>query len=170
MRLRHAPRPKSGTSIPSVQAPLEPRLQFHFRRIDDGHAPLANHVPAALRVTTDVESDDSATSAKAEKAPEFATELNVSGVSEAEAWRQSLLRLHAEDLVVRLQDWADDVDAREALLNARVAMHERSERTFRMKQQAFQTEMAERQNQVERLKERVEMHAHRIAFRDHDSR
>lgn len=77
-----------------------------------------------------------------------------------EAW----LRLHASDLVDRLQSWASDLDAREAQLNARSSLQDHRERRFRLHQQDVSTELAEQQRAIERLRREVEAQARRLAF------
>ncbi len=77
---------------------------------------------------------------------------------------QQMLRLHAAALIQRLQAWANDLDAREANLNARAAIQEHGERSFRLKRQSFEIDMAEQERRIQRLKERIEQHARRLAF------
>jgi hypothetical protein len=80
--------------------------------------------------------------------------------------RDGWLRLHATDLIDRLTDWSDDLDARQAQLNATIAKHERRERQFRLQRQIASVELREQQRSVQRLRERIEAHARRLAFRD----
>lgn len=75
-----------------------------------------------------------------------------------------LLNLHAIDLVDRLQSWAADLDAREAQLNSRTSLQDHRERQFRLAQQDAETELAEQQRAIERLRREVEAQARRIAF------
>ncbi len=83
------------------------------------------------------------------------------GVTGREDW----LRLHACELVDRLQSWADDLDAREAKLNARSSLQDLRERRFRLEQQNAETELAEQQRSTDRLRREVEADARRLAFR-----
>lgn len=74
------------------------------------------------------------------------------------------LRLHAIDLIGRLQDWSADLDSREAQLNSRTSIQEQRERSFRLRQQDLATELAEQQRSVERLRREIEAQARRLAF------
>ncbi len=70
--------------------------------------------------------------------------------------RDQWLRFHASDLIEQLQGWASDLDAREAHLNARLAVQDHRERQFRMQQQDVSAEMAERQRSLRRLQEEIQ--------------
>ncbi len=76
------------------------------------------------------------------------------------------LRLHAIDLIDRLQAWASDLDAREAQLNSRTSIQEHRERGFRLRQQDLATELAEQQRSIERLRHEIEAQARRLAFQN----
>ncbi len=76
------------------------------------------------------------------------------------------LRLHATDLIDRLQSWASDLDARESQLNARASLQDHRERCFRLQQQDVATELAEQQRSIERLRQESEAQARRLAFAD----
>ncbi|MCG8653761.1 MAG: hypothetical protein MI861_28240 [Pirellulales bacterium] len=77
---------------------------------------------------------------------------------------QQWLQCHAIDLIQKLQQWADDLDAREAQLNWRSAAQDRRERQFRPQQQDLVAEMAEQQRSVQRLQAEAESQARRLAF------
>ena len=79
---------------------------------------------------------------------------------------ESWLRLHATDLIDRLSQWSDDLDAREAGLNARIAKQDLRERQFRLQQQFAQMEMDEQQRAIDRLRNQIQDHARRLAFQD----
>jgi hypothetical protein len=74
------------------------------------------------------------------------------------------LRLQASDLVDRLQAWASDLDAREAQLNARASLQDHRERRFRLRQQDAETELAEQQRSIGRLRHELQAQARRLAF------
>lgn len=76
------------------------------------------------------------------------------------------LRLHANDLIDRLQTWAADLDSREAQLNARASLQDHRERRSRLQQQDLATQLAEQERSVERLRKQIEAQARRLAFRD----
>lgn len=76
------------------------------------------------------------------------------------------LRLHATDLIDRLQAWASDLDAREAQLNSRTSIQEHRERRFRVRQQDLATELAEQQRSIERLRHEIKAQARRLAFQN----
>lgn len=83
----------------------------------------------------------------------------VVGLPNVDDW----LRLHAADLISRLQHWAADLDAREAQLNARTSIQEHRERRFRLRQQDISTEMAEQQRSIARLHRDLEAQVRRRA-------
>lgn len=74
------------------------------------------------------------------------------------------LRLHASELLDRLQSWASDLDAREAQLNARLSVQDHRERRFRLIQQDIAAELAEQRRSIERLREENLAQARRLAF------
>jgi hypothetical protein len=74
------------------------------------------------------------------------------------------LRLHAAELLDRLQYWASDLDAREARLNARLSVQDYRERRFRLLQQDVAAQLAEQQRSSERLREENLAQARRLAF------
>lgn len=80
--------------------------------------------------------------------------------------REGWLRLHATDLIDRLQSWASDLDAREAQLNSRTSIQEHRERRFRLRQQDLATELAEQQRSIDRLRLEIEAQARRLAFQN----
>tara|TARA_R110002049_G_scaffold4601_6_gene32907 strand:+ start:119233 stop:119793 length:561 start_codon:yes stop_codon:yes gene_type:complete len=77
---------------------------------------------------------------------------------------ESWLTLHATDLIDRLASWSEDLDAREAQLNARIAKQDVRERQFRLTQQVAQTEMEEQQRAINRLRKQINDQARRLAF------
>jgi hypothetical protein len=83
-----------------------------------------------------------------------------------DTYPESWLRLHAADLIDRLSNWSQDLDAREAQLNARIAKEDLRERQFRLHQQVALAEMDEQQRAVDRLRKEIEDHARRLAFQD----
>jgi hypothetical protein len=91
-----------------------------------------------------------------------ATSAPAESLSKPHDW----LRLHAGELVDRLQAWATDLDAREAQLNARTSLQDHRERRFRLQQQDAATELAEQQRSIERLRVEIETQARRLAFQD----
>lgn len=85
-------------------------------------------------------------------------------ISEVVSGREEWLRLHAAELVDRLQTWADELDTREAKLNARSSIQDQRERRFRLEQQNAEIELSELRRSTERLRCEVETHARRLAF------
>ncbi|XZE51741.1 hypothetical protein SH139x_003405 [Planctomycetaceae bacterium SH139] len=65
------------------------------------------------------------------------------------AWADSLLRLHAADLISQLQHWGAEVDARESQLNARDALADLRERQFRHWQKSQQQQIEESKRRAE---------------------
>ncbi len=78
--------------------------------------------------------------------------------------RDAWLRLHADELIRRLQLWATGLDAREAHLNAAYAQQDLRERKFRLQQMDFQNEMSEARRSVEQLRTQVDAQSRRLAF------
>lgn len=82
------------------------------------------------------------------------------------AAQEDWLRLHAVDLIGRLQAWACDLDAREAQLNSRTSLLEHLERRFRLHQQDRNAELAEQQRSIERLRRDLETQTRQLAFQN----
>lgn len=61
------------------------------------------------------------------------------------------LRWHAEDLIEQLQRWAEDLEARQAQINAISAAQDQRERQLRVRQSDVAAEVAEQQRAIERL-------------------
>ncbi|WP_146528413.1 hypothetical protein [Novipirellula artificiosorum] len=80
------------------------------------------------------------------------------------ASHQGWLHRHGEDLVQQLQRWAEDLDAREAQLNARAALQEHHERQFRVHKQATLTDLAEQTRAAEHAQSELRAQARRLAF------
>ena len=78
--------------------------------------------------------------------------------------RERWLALHATDLIARVQEWASDLDAREANLHAIQAQQDIRERKFRLYQQEVETQMAEHNRVAAKLREQIRNHARRLAF------
>ena len=133
-------------------------------RIDSDHGvrqarPSGARKPGARRSPTDsataVRRTDSELQQQASSPP-------VDNNSERHRW----LRLHASDLIERIQHWSDSVDSRESMLNARTAQQERRERQFRLKQQDLAVELDEQRRSIERLRRELETQTRRLAFLD----
>ncbi len=77
---------------------------------------------------------------------------------------QVWLQLHAAELISRLQVWAEDLDAREAQLNARTAILEHRERQLRLHRQTVELELAEQKRSLEREIQQLRAAARRLAF------
>jgi hypothetical protein len=80
--------------------------------------------------------------------------------------RRQWLDLQAEDLIERLQQWAVDLDAREAQLNVQASLQDRRERQFRLRQQDAMAQLAEQQRSIARQQHEIECRARRLAFQD----
>jgi uncharacterized membrane protein YccC len=81
------------------------------------------------------------------------------------------LQLHATDLIDRLQQTAETLDAREARLHAQIALHERREREFRLWSDSQRQELAELRREAARLRDRLQAEARRLVMseRGHSS-
>lgn len=106
--------------------------------------------PANAGLRTDYELDEQAKLSASDR------------VSERHRW----LRLHASDLIDRIQHWSDSIDSRESSLNARSAQQDRRERQFRLKQQDLAVELDEQRRSIERLRLELETQTRRLAFLD----
>lgn len=78
------------------------------------------------------------------------------GGDPSHAFHDSLLRLHAADLINRLQGWAEELDAREARLNGQAAQQDLRERQFRTVRQSSLADLREQRRAIERLREALE--------------
>ncbi|KAA1259237.1 hypothetical protein LF1_17660 [Rubripirellula obstinata] len=87
--------------------------------------------------------------------------------SEIEQGPEAWLRAHAGDLVGHLQAWSIDLDQREANLNARIALHERRERQFRIQRSELSQQLAHGQAKVDQLRRQLESRTRRLAFEQH---
>lgn len=104
---------------PDLQA--TPRRELSAQRIDRPHSLQNGQVPPSPLAT---HATPPLTSTSGQQQPQTTIES-------LEGWHESLLNLHAEDLVQHLQSWALEIDAREAQLNARAALQDLQERQFR---------------------------------------
>lgn len=93
---------------------------------------------------------------------QHSNKTNVDELVRREGW----LRLHATDLIRRLQDWASGLDAREATLNAAYARQDLRERKFRLHQQEIETQIAAHKQAAEDLRQRINASLRRLAFRN----
>jgi hypothetical protein len=73
---------------------------------------------------------------------------------------------HATDLIGHLQSWSIDLDQREANLNARIALHDRRERQFRIQRSELTQQLASGQARVDELRKQLEARTRRLAFQD----
>ncbi len=105
-------------------------------RIDRSHDPLAYYLqPAAVFAGAGVVPLAAVT-------PSSMDQAVVGAIDSTE-----LSRAHLEDVTLRLQQWAEDLDAREARLNARDALLDHRERTLRLQQAALKDEAARQAEQ-----------------------
>ncbi|QDT02971.1 hypothetical protein K227x_13500 [Rubripirellula lacrimiformis] len=86
------------------------------------------------------------------------------GDCEPASLHQRWLRLHASDLIDRLQTWSADLDAREAQLNVRDSLQDHRERQFRLLQQDAAAELSEQQRAIDRIRSEINAQARRMAF------
>lgn len=84
----------------------------------------------------------------------------VADVSREERW----LRLHAAELIDRLQSWSVDLDSREAQLNARAALLDHRERQLRLQRQSAESDLTELKRSIESEYEQLRACARRLAF------
>lgn len=90
----------------------------------------------------------------ASRGPSVSPAAAVDETREAEmAARESLLRLHAADLIERLQVWSSDLDARESQINSRAALQDHRERQFRL---WAQSRRADLEDSIRAAEERAE--------------
>ena len=125
-----------------------------FQRIDRPHADVGQSA------TTKVDWNPTVSTA------DRGSEVIARSAHDVDPHPESWLTLHATDLIDRLTHWADDLDVREAVLNARIAKQETRERQFRLLQQAAQAEMDEQQRAIDRLRAQIQDQARRLVFQD----
>lgn len=77
---------------------------------------------------------------------------------------EALLRLHATELIDRLQEWSRDLDARQSQLNLQSASQDQRERQFRLWTQAREAELQERLRVAEERDKELRESAHRLAL------
>ncbi len=106
-------------SDPDLQA--MPRRELSAQRIDRPHALQNGHAPPS---PAEPQGSDSSAVHVGQQDSQPSSESQ-------QAWHESLLNLHAADLVQHLQRWSLEIDAREAQLNARSALQDLQERQFR---------------------------------------
>ncbi len=78
--------------------------------------------------------------------------------------RDHWLRLHAVELISRLQAWADELEARERRLDARSAQQAHQESQLRRSQLTAESEIARQKESLERLRMQLRAHAQRMSF------
>ena len=134
-----------------------PQPDVYWRR-DEGHLPLESN---------EFESNEFERNAlPSRKHPSSEAEQRHS-VANAEPYRhdqQNWLALHATDLIERIQTWALDLDSRELQINIRAAQQDQRERKFRLQQQYAIASLQEQQSEINRLRERMQSQARRLAF------
>ena len=130
-------------------------------RIDAGqHEPPPSRRPRGARSTVQAKQGCNAVQDSA------GSSFGVGHLLDQDPSSQSLLALHGEDLIHHLQSWAAELDAREAQINARASLQDHRERQFRIQQRDTETDLAERQRQVDRIRETAAAQARRLAFRE----
>lgn len=77
---------------------------------------------------------------------------------------EMLLRLHAAELIDRLQRWACDLDVRQSQLNLQSASQDHRERQFRLWMQAREAELQERLEGAEQRDQDLRDSARRLAL------
>ncbi len=142
--LRAAPRPRRNNAAdnlpsladnrPSQRSPEQAAANRRIRRIDRSHSAELMGPPPDEVFSQDAPPMDARTR-------DGGSRDEVSGKPPAgdggpgpdrQARREQWLRLHASDLIDRLQAWSLDLDAREAQLDARLAAQRHSEHRARM--------------------------------------
>ncbi len=156
-------RPDSATKL-AENAPVSGRGEElssnkHFVRIDAGHP--AKEAPSSEPLTPVL-------------SQELGTKTLLESTVSDDRWTRHAdaitrreddwLRLHASELIERLQAWADDLDRREAHLNSRTALLEHRERQLRLQEQNAQCELVAMKSALQREVNEVRAVARRIAF------
>ena len=163
------PSDASGMSDASVMSDKSIVTENSFRRIDRPHAEASSHPAKSASIPSP---SSRPTIRQSNSVAQLSTPLSPAKHQVAEqrnacddfAPQESWLRLHAADLIARLSTWSNDLDSREATLNARVAKQDLRERQFRLLQHDAQIEMDEQQRAIERLRAQMENQARRLAF------
>ncbi len=140
------------------------------QRVDPSHSPAANtarvdSMPHSMAVKESTgkkpagkESIGKKTAGKKTTGLEPPSSELASG--DQEAW----LRLHAAELIRRLQAWAHGLDIREATFNAAMARQDVRERQFRIQQSEFQAEMNSATEAADELRKQIAAQCRRLAF------
>lgn len=109
------------------------RHATEHQRIDRPHAVNNGHLQPPLRETADP------------RLPSYEQFSAAESIKESvDSGPLHLLDAHAAELIDRLQDWQAELDAREAQLNARVALLELQERQFRLWEQQQRAQASEK--------------------------
>ena len=135
--------PENSSKQRGVSSNSSEALGEEFRRIDAQHSADENNSGES----TESQAHD------AQAAKPLGAELH-----NREAW----LKFHASDLILRLQDWATDLDVREANLNAAYARQDLRERQFRLYQQDVEAQIAKHQRAARALREQISAHSRRL--------
>lgn len=146
-----------------------------LRRADPAHRPLAAEPSMLLSARSGVTKKASAIvgcaagpSPRILQTPPRERLCEVDDWSDAEdadfAAGEMLLRLHAAELIDRLQRWACDLDVRQSQLNLQSASQDHRERQFRLWMQAREAELQERLEGAEQREKALRDSARRLAL------
>ncbi|MEM1228358.1 MAG: hypothetical protein AAGJ40_21925 [Planctomycetota bacterium] len=81
-------------------------------------------------------------------------------VADGDQW----LKLHARDLIDRVQSWANDLQRREDHLTRQLLEHDRARRALRKEMQKERDELSRQADELGRLRVNLERQAHIIAL------
>lgn len=134
-------------------------LSEPLRRADPAHTMLSSE-PAML---SPVRRGAPSQALQSSKAVVWPKDWDDTGEAEF-ATGETLLRLHATELIDRLQRWSCDLDARQSQLNLQSASQDQRERQFRLWSQARETELMQRLRAAEQQEKRLRESARRLAL------
>lgn len=132
-----------------------------YHRIDSAHAAVSEPIDEAAGkiVRTEIAAGARSIAKAGQLQSGAAATLSP---ADTEPW----LRAHASDLIAALKKWGQETDDREARLNARIAIHERSERQFRVQRCELLEQIAQTQARMQQLQDEMQRRARRLAFTD----
>ncbi|MEM9643786.1 MAG: hypothetical protein AAF989_02235 [Planctomycetota bacterium] len=139
---------------------------FEGLAVDEGadHFPDAESVlPELSHAVPDVSSARDRSAAWGSSANEHSSTAQESRAHEG-VHRDQWLRLHACDLIGRLQEWTDRLDERESSLNIREAQLDQLQRRQRLSKQQVAEEIDSQKRELRRLRAQVATETRRAAF------
>lgn len=80
---------------------------------------------------------------------------------------QELLKLHASDLIGRIQNWADDLKMRESKLKVALASIDQREQALKIRQKDVQRKLDQQKAELGDIRDQLITQARELVFRTH---